>query len=1090
SASLLLRGGGSSSGAGAQQQQQQEFSFQQQQQQQQRNNTQNSNSMAQFAVPSPFRSSTTFQSQSQSSSLYPPLQQQQQSQQSSSTTSKQQQSSLEASRKAILAATFPQQQQQAQQGSEQQRDQLRNSASVGLSGIYSQSGFDLISILARIAARPNPVIAIGNVDLSCAFTVTDPRIQDNPIVYASETFSRLTGYSTAEILNRNCRFLQSPYGKVTPGSNRKYSDSLVAHQMKESIKEAKECQFSIINYRKSGDPFINLVTIIPLFVPGTRFVEYFVGFQVDLVEQPQAILNRCRDGSYIVDYKIADKIVVKNRGSDLVKDSSDLPPIPSSSMEKKSATNFLLEPLFQRFLETTDFVHILSLRARFLYASPVSLRKLLEYESESEIIGRELQEFIHPADLVSVMRELRRSQPRTPLSFLCRFRRKNSGYIYMEVRGHMFEGNISRKCFVLIGRQVCVNSLPYSISTHPETELWCKLSLQGMILFIASSSNTSNPSTSTTNLSIDHEVLNGSSILDYIHPEDKVSCSSVLKHVNETLMPAQGTWRVDFGRGVVAIGADGGGNGGGFGICRFFFLPDCGEGGVVRDLFCCVAMGVSGGDAQLVRPERHTNIFDIMKETRATSLHYELNQSQVLTIIVLQNIIFSQLKMQNKRLREEIESMVDESKRARRRVFALFIAVLTALRLRRSVPGLVAYLLVVALPKALLLKHVVRVIKQNLVGATFKPPFKAITNTTASTSTDDDDKEVCTDHEAVKYKLDIFTILLSDSVKWYLEKDFGGPPVQLMTVFAWFAKQFTKRILGGKIVHVKTSSKPGRGPVEGHWIVEETTDVPFEKVDGINKVFCLWIHGGGYNAGNSLTYADHGAKLVKRFNKQAKEAGRTDRLVVFSVEYPLAPEHPYPAALHSCADAYKYLVEEMGAETIIVGGSSAGGNMVVSIILKFPLGTPACVIVPPKSRPIFDYLNIGICHEWASNYVAGNNTKKISFLETQTPPRTISLVDSRISPVMLPDEVLGKVLGERGCLVVYGGAEYFAESIEVFVKKIKGVVPDGFLDVVVGDTMPHEFNMLYFMGAGKGPDEAAKALTKTVDFFLRVSREV
>ncbi|KAI8854746.1 hypothetical protein BC829DRAFT_353693, partial [Chytridium lagenaria] len=130
--------------------------------------------------------------------------------------------------------------------------------------IYSQSGFDLLGILVRVVNREKPVIAMGNVDFSCSFTVTDPKLPGNPIVYASETFSRLTGYSNPEILGKNCRFLQSPTGQVEAGSVRKYSDSNVAFQMKDSIRKCKECQFSIINYKKSGEPFINLVTIIPI----------------------------------------------------------------------------------------------------------------------------------------------------------------------------------------------------------------------------------------------------------------------------------------------------------------------------------------------------------------------------------------------------------------------------------------------------------------------------------------------------------------------------------------------------------------------------------------------------------------------------------------------------------------------------------------------------------------------------------------------------------------------------------------------------------------------------------------------------------
>src|ERR1700761_1976234 len=40
--------------------------------------------------------------------------------------------------------------------------------------------------------------------------ITNPRIHDNPVVFANDSFCRLTGYSREEILGRNCRFLQGP----------------------------------------------------------------------------------------------------------------------------------------------------------------------------------------------------------------------------------------------------------------------------------------------------------------------------------------------------------------------------------------------------------------------------------------------------------------------------------------------------------------------------------------------------------------------------------------------------------------------------------------------------------------------------------------------------------------------------------------------------------------------------------------------------------------------------------------------------------------------------------------------------------------
>lgn len=70
--------------------------------------------------------------------------------------------------------------------------------------MYSGSGFDLLGVLARVAARPNPVINIGPVDTGCSFLVCDARKYDQPIVYASETFEKMCGYTNSEIIGQNC----------------------------------------------------------------------------------------------------------------------------------------------------------------------------------------------------------------------------------------------------------------------------------------------------------------------------------------------------------------------------------------------------------------------------------------------------------------------------------------------------------------------------------------------------------------------------------------------------------------------------------------------------------------------------------------------------------------------------------------------------------------------------------------------------------------------------------------------------------------------------------------------------------------------
>ena len=168
-------------------------------------------------------------------------------------------------------------------GAQQVTPQYRNA--------YSSSGFDMLGVLMRVATRPNPQINIGAVDMSCAFVVCDVQQHDIPIVYCSDVFERLTAYTKHEILGRNCRFLQAPDGKIRSGVKRKYVDDQSVLRIKKMITARQETQISLINYRKGGQPFMNLLTMIPI-TWDTDEVRYYVGFQVDLVEQPSSVTNK------------------------------------------------------------------------------------------------------------------------------------------------------------------------------------------------------------------------------------------------------------------------------------------------------------------------------------------------------------------------------------------------------------------------------------------------------------------------------------------------------------------------------------------------------------------------------------------------------------------------------------------------------------------------------------------------------------------------------------------------------------------------------------------------------------------------------
>ena len=86
----------------------------------------------------------------------------------------------------------------------------------------------------------------------------------------------------------------------------------------------------------------------------------------------------------------------------------------------------------------------------------------------------------------------------------------------------------------------------------------------------------------------------------------------------------------------------------------------------------------------------------------------------------------------------------------------------------------------------------------------------------------------------------------------------------------------------------------------------------------------LYFHGGGYCSGSILSHR----RLVT-------EAGRAAKARTLAIEYRLAPEHPFPAALDDALSAWNFLRKSgIAAEHIAVGGDSAGGGLTVALMMR------------------------------------------------------------------------------------------------------------------------------------------------------------
>ncbi|KAK2812170.1 hypothetical protein FQN50_001527 [Emmonsiellopsis sp. PD_5] len=352
-----------------------------------------------------------------------------------------------------------------------------------------------IEVLSCIASRPDPGIDIGMIDMSCAFTISRITDHDYPIVYASDAFCRLTGYSYEEVVGRDCRFLQEPTGKVEPGLKRKNTDDRSVCHLKVKIHAKSEVQECLINYRKGGQPFLNLLTVVPIRWYANEY-NYSVGFQIDLLDNPQAITGRNNDGSYIVNYRrvqlapnihdpgggVSSRSAIPNpqgsKGLDLNK-SADQKPISFGSQWDRV------------LLGSPEFLfHIISAEGEVLYVAP-TVSTILEYEPK-ELTGSTISSICHPSDIVTVIRELRDSEPGSAVNLLYRIRRKISGYAWFESLGSVYiETTQQQKHLALLGKVRVVFSMSRDQLTENgginEGEIWAKISTSGILLFVSSS---------------------------------------------------------------------------------------------------------------------------------------------------------------------------------------------------------------------------------------------------------------------------------------------------------------------------------------------------------------------------------------------------------------------------------------------------------------------------------------------------------------------------------------------------------------------------------------------------------------------------
>lgn len=230
-------------------------------------------------------------------------------------------------------------------------------------------------------------------------------------------------------------------------------------------------------------------------------------------------------------------------------------------------------------------------------------------------------------------------------------------------------------------------------------------------------------------------------------------------------------------------------------------------------------------------------------------------------------------------------------------------------------------------------------------------------------------------------------------------------------------------------------------------IIEGSINVRiYKQVKVTSKVPALfYIHGGGY-FGGSVDNVEHICRAY------ADRSGYT----VFSVDYSLSPEKPFPAGLLDCYRAVKWAhdnaeVLNIDSDKMFISGDSAGGNLsLTTSIFDIMLGTnyikkivafyPVTISGTKGTGPYWDYSRLGadseaieLVSKYVSDFASGNN------LVDGWYAGKVDMSSPLISPILADDKILSSL---PSTLLVVGEFDPLRLQGEAFVERVRKVKGD------------------------------------------------
>jgi acetyl esterase len=215
----------------------------------------------------------------------------------------------------------------------------------------------------------------------------------------------------------------------------------------------------------------------------------------------------------------------------------------------------------------------------------------------------------------------------------------------------------------------------------------------------------------------------------------------------------------------------------------------------------------------------------------------------------------------------------------------------------------------------------------------------------------------------------------------------------------------------------------------------------------------VYFHGGGFVIGDLDTHD----QTCRRF---CRDAGVT----VLSVDYRLAPEHPFPAGVEDALASVHWAVAELGVHRVAVGGDSAGAALATACARELPELVSAQVLVYPTTDPFGEHPSRV---ENGEGYFLDTPTMEWFFAHYVGTGEAVDPADPRLSPLR------ADLAGLAPALVVTAELDPLRDEGEAYAAALAAAGVD--VDAVRYDGMIHGF-----LDMGPFSEAAADAVTDLV----------